>query len=372
MDAFVPLAFPLAILLSGAELMIGLNLLGRIRMQFTAWLLLIFMSFFSILTFILALTNPVTDCGCFGDALKLTNWQTFGKNIILFVPTLVVFFRRKKFSPAASALSEWILSAINLAIACGISVYCIVHEPVIDFRPYRIGTYIPGQMVIPEGAPLDEYQTLLVYEKEGVKQEFTDKNFPWQDTTWKWVETKQKLLKKGYEPPIHDFSITSSDGADITEAILADKGYVFLVISPNLTRASMKGFQALDPLTLRAKELGFAVYGVTASAENEVAEFRNNIQPPYDFCTADETTLKTILRSNPGVLLLHEGTVIGKWNFRDVPEAGKLRTDLLSVVLLERQKQHNHLTIIMLSAIGLWLYGFLLGSGKGLLNKKKG
>jgi triosephosphate isomerase len=134
----------------------------------------------------------------------------------------------------------------------------------------------------------------------------------------------------------------------------------------------MKGFQALDPLTLRAKELGFAVYGVTASAENEVAEFRNNIQPPYDFCTADETTLKTILRSNPGVLLLHEGTVIGKWNFRDVPEAGKLRTDLLSVVLLERQKQHNHLTIIMLSAIGLWLYGFLLGSGKGLLNKKKG
>lgn len=356
LDAFVPLAFPLAILLSGAELMIGLNLLGRIRMQFTAWVLLIFMSFFTILTFILALTNPVTDCGCFGDALKLSNWQTFGKNIILIFPTLVVFLRRKKFSPAASALTEWILSAINLTIASSISVFCIVHEPVIDFRPYRTGTYIPGQMVIPEGAPLDEYQTLLVYEKNGVKQEFTDKDFPWQDTTWKWVETKQKLLKKGYEPPIHDFSITSTEGADITENILADEGYVFLIISPSLTRASIKGFTSLDPMALRAKELGFTVYGLTASAESEIAEFRNTAQPPYDFCTADETTLKTIVRSNPGVLLLHEGTVIGKWNFRDAPEAASLQTNLLSTVLLTGGKQNNSLKIFFLATACLAFY----------------
>jgi hypothetical protein len=370
MDFLAGLAMPLAILLSGAELMIGLNLLGRVRMKFTAWLLLIFMAFFTVLTFILAIANPVSDCGCFGDALKLTNWQTFGKNVILFVPTLVVFVNRKRFTPVASCLSEWVLASLNLIIAVGISVFCILHQPLLDFRPYRVGTWIPGQMTVPEGAPVDVYETVLVYEKGGNRQEFTDKNFPWQDTTWKWVETRQKLLKKGYTPPIHDFSITNSEGTDITDTVLSDQGYVFLIISPNLTRASMTGFESLKPMALRARELGFTVYGLTASSGDQVAAFRQRTGTPYPFCTADETTLKTIIRANPGVLLLHEGTVIGKWNYRDAPEASTLRPDLLSVVMLDHERRGNTLVTVMLGLACALCYGLFFKS-LSLFCKKK-
>ncbi len=356
MDFLTGLAMPLAILLSGAELMIGLNLLGRVRMKLTAWLLLIFMAFFTVLTFILAISNPVSDCGCFGDALILTNWQTFWKNVIIFIPALGVFLYRKRYAPVASCLSEWILASLNLIIPVGISLYCIMHQPLIDFRPYRVGTWIPDQMEIPEGAPVDEYETILVYEKDGNRQEFTDKNFPWQDTTWKWVETRQKLLKKGYTPPIHDFSITSPEGADLTDSLLAHQGYVFLIISPNLTLASRAGFEALTPMALRARELGFAVYGLTASAGDQVAAFTSEVSPPYTFCTADETTLKTMIRANPGVMLLHAGTVIGKWNYRDAPQASELKANLLSVVMLNDEKSSNTLKTVLLACAAALLY----------------
>jgi triosephosphate isomerase len=212
-------------------------------------------------------------------------------------------------------------------------------------------------MEVPEGAPVDVYETILVYEKDGNRQEFTDKNFPWQDTTWKWVETRQKLLKKGYTPPIHDFSITSPDGVDLTDSLLAEKGYVFLIISPNLSQASRTGFEALTPMALRARELGFAVYGLTSSAGDLVEAFTREVSPPYAFCTADETTLKTIIRANPGVLLLHEGTVIGKWNYRDAPRATQLKANLLSEVMLKQEKRGNTLVTVMLAFAYALCYG---------------
>jgi uncharacterized membrane protein YphA (DoxX/SURF4 family) len=359
MGILIHMALPLAILLSAVEFMIGLNLLAGLRMKFTAWVLILFMSFFTVLTFILALSNPISDCGCFGDALKLTNWQTFLKNTVLLIPAVIVFLNRNRLSSSGQSSREWLMISGNFLLSCSLSFYCIWHQPILDFRPYTEGTYIPGKMIIPEGAETDVYETRLLYEKEGRQQEFSDQDFPWQDTTWKWVETRQKLIKKGFEPPIHDFSITTDHGADITNQILADSGYTFLIIAPDLDKTSKKGMEKLNSLALKCRELGFAVYGLTSSTNHQISAFVQIFQPAFDFCTTDETTLKTIIRANPGVMLLHHGTILGKWNFRDAPAAKEINYDMLSIALLRHQQFTDKLMIIALILAIALLYSLV-------------
>jgi hypothetical protein len=355
LEILIFVAIPLAIFLSAAEFMIGLNLLAGIRLRITSVLLLIFMSFFTVLTFILALTNPVSDCGCFGDAVKLTNWQTFYKNIILMIPTLFIFINRNKTGRFASPSREWTLAGMNFLFAAAISLYCIRYQPLLDFRPYRTGTTIPEKMTVPEGAPADVYETVLVYQKNGIKQEFSESNFPWQDTTWKWVETRQTLIKKGYEPPIHDFSITTEEGLDITENILQDSGYTFLIIAPFLEKSSSKGMERMNQIALKASEMGFPVYCLTASPGDQIIKFKENFHPVFQFCTTDETTLKTIIRANPGLLVLREGTILGKWNHADAPDPGRLKTNLLSY-LISRHTDSEESSIVVILALAVILF----------------
>jgi hypothetical protein len=350
------IALPMAVLLSSAELMIGLNLLAKVRILFTSWLLIIFMTFFTILTFILAVSNPVSDCGCFGDAIKLTNWQTFYKNIILFVPALIVFVFRKKFSETASAFTEWYLSSVNFVMPILLSIFCLLHEPLLDFRPYETGTHIPTAMVLPPDAPLDQYETILVYEKDGIVKEFNESNFPWQDSTWKWVETRQKLIFKGDEPPIHDFSLTTLEGDDITENVLSDSGYIFLIIAPGLTDASHKGLDKMNEIAMASAAVNIRTYCLTSSPQPEIDNFGEIFKPAFELCTTDETTLKTILRSNPGLVLLKSGTIIGKWSFRDAPEPGEINENLIGFVLSEKTKSLEKLAIIVLSLLMLFFY----------------
>ena len=358
---FAHIALTLAVLVSATEFMIGLNLIAGLRMKLTAWLLILFMSFFTVLTFILAISNPVSDCGCFGDALKLTNWQTFGKNIILFVPAIIIFLQRKEIASGFNQAVEWAFVTFNLLLSCTVSVYCLVHQPVLDFRPYNIGTYIPQKMVIPEGVETDRYETRLIYEKDGRQQEFSDLDFPWQDTTWKWVETRQRLVKKGYEPPIHDLSITTLDGEDITGKVLSDTGYVFLVIAPDLEKASGKGMDKMNSLALKSREYGFPVYCLTASANSQISAYMDRYQPAFDVCTTDETTLKTIVRANPGLLLLHRGTILDKWNFRDAPSARELSNQLLSAVLLRQHRQFDTILVLALALAVFLVYSLVKG-----------
>jgi uncharacterized membrane protein YphA (DoxX/SURF4 family) len=364
LDFLVSAAVPLAIFLSAAEFMIGLNLLTGIRLKFTALLLMVFMSFFTVLTFILALTNPVSDCGCFGDAIKLTNWQTFYKNIVLLVPTLIIFINRNKAGRFAAPLKEWYLAGVNFLFAAALSFFCIRHQPLLDFRPYRTGTSIPEKMIIPEGAPADIYKTILVYQKNGIKQEFSESNFPWQDSTWKWVETRQTLIKKGYEPPIHDFSVTNEEGLDITENILQDSGYTFLIVAPFLEKSASEGMERMNKIALKANELGFSVYCLTASTGNQIISFKENFQPAFQLCTADETTLKTIIRANPGLLLLREGTIIGKWNHADVPDPGELRTNMLSYLLSSHSNYVEISTVIILVLLVALFYALVIIFGR--------
>jgi uncharacterized membrane protein YphA (DoxX/SURF4 family) len=340
-------ALPLSFALSAAEFMIGLNLVAGIKMKFTAWLLLGFMSFFTLLTLILALTNPVSDCGCFGDALKLTNWQTFFKNIILFLPTLLVFIRRKHFLPVFPEKAGWMLVSFNFLMAILLSAYCTVHEPILDFRPYTAGVNIPENMSIPEGAPMDKYEITFIYEKDGVQQEFAESNYPWQDSTWKYVDRKQKLISEGYIPPIHDFSIATTEGSDITQSLLSDSSYVFLFIIPELDRVSSKAVLKFNKLAERATSLGMAAMAITASGTDRISQFKNDLKPSFEINTIDETTIKTILRSSAGLLILYRGTIAGKWNYRDAPEVSEIQENMIGTVLEGYQKNSESRTLII-------------------------
>ncbi|MBN1158204.1 MAG: DoxX family protein [Bacteroidales bacterium] len=353
-------SLPLAILLSAVELMIGINLLVSVRMKLTSWLLIISMSFFTILTLILALTNPVSDCGCFGDAIVLTNWQTFWKNIVIMVPAIVIFIRRNDFVPVRPPAQEWILAGFSLLATAMLSLYCITHLPLLDFRPYKIGANIPENMIIPEGAPMDEYETILIYEKEGLTKEFTVLNYPWKDSTWKWVKTQQKLIKKGYVPPIHDFSITSAEGFDITEDVLSDPGYTFVLIAPKIEEANIKNMQKASYLAESSQELGIHFICLTASTNAQVESFMNSYDLTYEFYTTDETTLKTIVRAYPGLLLLQEGTILGKWNFRDAPMPDEIKSYMSSVSLSIQQRELGTLRVLITFLVFLMVFRTLL------------
>ena len=319
-----PLAFSLAILLNALEFALGLGLLLQVKMRINAWLVLIFMSFFTLLTFLLALYNPVSDCGCFGDALILTNWETFWKNVIIMIPVLIIFFQREQFHSSYSSARQWLLWSIGPILLLLISWYNYNHLPVIDFRPYKIGTHIPSKMEIPEDAPQPEYETLLVYEKNGEKKEFTLENMP--DSTWSWVATENKMIQEGYQPPIHDFAISTPEGVDITDNTLQYKGFTLLVIAYDLAQADIKAMKNLSDLyqQCRAEEsCKFMV--VTSSLSSTIETFNQESDTNMPFYNADEITLKTIVRANPGVLLLKNGVIMNKWHYRDLPTYAQLK-----------------------------------------------
>ena len=353
------LSLVFAVLLSSAELLIGLSLFFKIRMKTSAWALLIFMGFFTVLTFFIALKNPVTDCGCFGDALILTNWQTFFKNIIFLLPTAIVFWQRNKYDKLFTCKTEWIAVFILFLSGILLSVFCLRNLPLIDFRPYKIGTNIPQSMEIPKGMPVDKYKTILIYEKNGVKKEFDMKNIPLNDSTWKWVETKNTLIKKGYVPPIHNFSISTVDGENITQQVLEDKGYTFLIISYNLDKANIKGFTVINQFAEKAVEKGYTVMGLTASPSDMIEKFNQNVKPAFRFYTTDETTLKTMIRSNPGLMLIKEGSVLGNWHFRNIPDDKIFTQGGLTYALSDQYKRHT-VNVYMILALFVGLTAALL------------
>jgi hypothetical protein len=337
-----------SVLLSACELIIGMALVLRLRMKVAAWAVTIFMSFFTILTFILAIYNPVSDCGCFGDALVITNWQTFFKNLILMVFVVIIFTSRNKYPVKYKTGGEWIFLAIIFSGFLLVIRFCYYHLPIIDFLPYKTGTNIERAMVIPEDAPKDEWKTLLYYKKDGIVKEFTLDNYPWQDTSWKHQETKNILIKKGYVPPIHDFSISDPEGNDLTAQILADKGFSILMISKNLSTANQDALHEANKLAgICNNEVG-KFYAITASPQTEIDAFTHDTLVNYPFYHADETTLKTMIRSNPGFIILKEGTIIGKWSYLDMPDPEQAKKDILSYVLNYYRHISERLTIIIL------------------------
>lgn len=326
LDSLEPAALILAMILNAAEFLIGFCLFTGVRVKLASWGALLFMLFFTPLTLWLAVENPVSDCGCFGDAVTLSNWQTFYKNIFILAITLIIFIQRKKYKPYLSPIGQWSVAAGGLAIILGITYYCYNHLPFLDFRPYKVGTYIPDQMVLPEGVKGDEYMYMYTMNNtvSGETKEISSIDYIetkiWEDTTWQITETSEPILvESGYHPPIHDFTIVSRDGDDITDLVLKDEGYTFLLISHKLGKASQDNISAINTLANYANNNEMRFICMTASVDREIEKFKEETKAPYDFYLTDEITLETIIRANPGLVLLKNGTIIAKWHYNDIP-----------------------------------------------------
>lgn len=316
-----------AVILAAIEFCLGVFLLLAIQRRATTRIAFAFMVFMTIVSMWLWIANPISDCGCFGDAVHLTNGQTLLKNIILLACTIVLMIHPTVLVILVSKTNQWIAMNYSILFIVISSLWSLYTLPRFDFRPYHIGANIPESMVIPEGAPQPEFSTTFILEKDGVQKEFTLEDYP--DSTWTFVDSKTETITEGYVPPIHDFSIMSMDsGDDITEDILSDTNYVFLLIAPHLENANDGNFGEIDQLYEYAQDHHYAFYGLTASDEEGVAQWREMTGAEYPFCNVDETTLKTMIRSNPGLMLLKAGTIIRKWSHHQLPDSSKLKQPL--------------------------------------------
>ncbi|MDQ3190116.1 MAG: DoxX family protein [Bacteroidota bacterium] len=338
MDWMNPFALALSIFISVSEVILGVATLLGTKMKPVAWSLLGLIVFFTFLTFYSAYFNKVTDCGCFGDAIKLTPWESFTKDIILLFFILIIFFNRNKISSVFNnkPTTDWLSMGSATALSLAFAIYCLWHLPVKDFRPYAIGKSIPAQMQLPEGAIPDIYETKLVYKnvstgevKEMLQQEYMESKI-WEIADWEWKDTKNKLIQKGDEAKIKDFKILGFDGYDYTEDYLNDPGYVFLFISYDIKGSNKQAHKEFSKFAEHANSNGAYVIGLSASSDNIIEELRHEVQAPFDYYSADGITLKTIVRSNPGLVLLKQGVVIDKWHYNDIPDFEQVKSKYLN------------------------------------------
>jgi uncharacterized membrane protein YphA (DoxX/SURF4 family) len=329
MPWLVNLAFALGILLAAAEFAMGVAMIFNFFIRITSWFTLAFMAFFTILTFVLALTNPVTDCGCFGDALIITNWQTFYKNIVLLALAIYIFVQRKNFKSKNGSVLSIALTGMTIVFYFYLVTYSYNHLPLIDFSPYTVGVNIPDAMKVPEGAPKAIYENNFFYKniKTGETREFTEANYPWKDTlNWKFEKMgDQKLIQKGYTPPIHDFRIETPEGEDIKDFFLYDEKETFIVVASNLQKTNIEAMTKIARFAVEAKRKGYNFICLTATSPESFEAFKNETGAQFDFFNTDEIALKTMVRSNPGLLRLKKGTILKKYHFNDIPKTEELQ-----------------------------------------------
>ena len=312
-----------AVFLAAIEFCIGIFLLFAIQRRLISKLTVAFMAFMTMVTVWIVVADPVKDCGCFGDALHLTNTETLIKNIVLLVCSLAIMYRPLAMFRFVSKSNQWIVTnytIVFILVSSGLSLYYL---PIFDFRPYHIGVNIPRGMEIPKGAKLPQFKTTFIMEKNGKRKEFTLDNYP--DASWKFIDSKTVQTSEGYIPPIHDFSITDNKtGLDLTNSVLSHKGYTFLLIAPHLETADDSNFGDIDRLYEYAQSYDIPFYCLTASTTKAIKRWIDLTGAEYSFCITDEAVLKTIIRSNPGLLLLKDGTIINKWSHNNLPNEAKL------------------------------------------------
>ncbi len=337
-----------SVLLSAFEFSVGIFLLFAIRRRLMSRLAVIFMALMTVLTFWLAIANPIKDCGCFGDAVHLTNVQTLLKNLVLLGLSVVVAWRPLCMVRFISRTNQWIVINYTILFILILSGWCLYKLPLFDFRPYHVGVNIPQAMTVPADAEQPEFSTTFILEKNGEQKEFTIDNYP--DSTWKFVDSRTVQTKEGYVPPIHDFAISDSEGNDLTDSLMRHRGYSFMLVSPYLENADDGTFGDIDRIAEYAANNGYPFYCLTASGQSGIDQWRNLTGAEYPFYIADETTLRTVIRSNPGLLLLHDGTIIRKWSHNDLPSADELsgRLEKLPLGQMEADGVAHKLLLVML------------------------
>ena len=266
----------MACILAGMELLLGIYMTMGAYIRGTSLLLSLFLLVMTPFTLYLALANPVEDCGCFGDAVKLSNWQTFWKNVFLLALTLYVFIRRRLSVPFAHEKIQWVLTLVSMILIIKFMVSNIKYLPAIDFRPYKTGTDL----------------------RRGVLQ--------------------------GENPGMADFFIMDSNLDDVTSDILNEPGYTFLVVSPHLESANERNIDLIDDIYDYCRRWGYGMYGLTSSGSGAVHEWTENTGAEYGFLHCDEIPLETMVRSNPGLVLLHDGVLVNKWSYLNIPDETRL------------------------------------------------
>lgn len=260
----------MACLLAGMELLLGVYMTLGTYVRGTSLLLLMAMAVFTPFTLYLALKNPVEDCGCFGDAVILSNWQTFLKNVFLLLLSVTVFVWKRHVVPFVSEKRQWIVTVVYVLIAVRFMIGNINHLPAIDFRPYKVGT-----------------------------------------------DLRDEVLVKG-NPEMSDFFIMNSDMDDLTDSILSAE-WTFLLVAPHLEDASEGNLDRIDDVYDYCQMHGYSMYGLTASGRRAIRTWTENTGAEYEFMHCDEIPLQTMVRSNPGMVLLRNGRIVNKWSHLDIP-----------------------------------------------------
>ena len=344
------IALPLSLLLCLVEFVTGMMLITGSLATIASWMAALFMALFTPLTLVLAIYNPVSDCGCFGDAIVMTNWQTFFKNIVITLLVVFVFARRRDkraVLPLVTGLNATLAFVFLFLLFMRYNLACL---PVIDFRPYRTGTSLPEAMAIPADAEPDKYDIRFIYEKEGVQQEFTLNDYPADDTAWKFIDQKSVLISRGYVPPIHDFTLVTEQGLDMTDQVTGQPGDVMLMIARNLDRSDRDGLVRGYDLGLEMQKQGVRFYILTATPPDEA----RGMVTGFDALYADEITPKTVIRSDPGFILLNNGTIMGKWSYQNLPRTEEFSGDL-NALAMKRQTRRSGRMITVIAVLTVLL-----------------
>ena len=336
-----------SIALSTAEFFIGMMLLFAIQRRVVSRLALMLMTAMTILTLWIYISDPVSDCGCFGDAITLTNGQTLAKNRVLTAAAIIMAIWPLEMARLIRKNTQWIVINYTVVFILAVSGYSLYYLPQFDFRPYHVGADIKKGMEIPEGAEQPEFVTTFILEKDGQRKEFSLEEYP--DSTWTFIDSRTVQTKKGYVPPIHDFSITTVDeGEDITEEIVADKGYSLLLVSPHLEQADDIHFDEINRLYDYTKQHGYRFLCLTASTEEAIGRWKDRTGAEYQFANTDETTLKTIIRSNPGLVLLHNGSIKGKWSHNALPDVSPQTPKIEQGGLRGNDRSDTSMAVVMI------------------------
>ncbi|MDR1761616.1 MAG: DoxX family protein [Bacteroidales bacterium] len=350
MDFLAPAALTLGIIMSTAELLVGLCLLFKIYPKLSSLGALIFMLGFTPVTLYLAFQQNLTgkelvhDCGCFGDALVLTNWQTFVKNMIILVPVVYLFWYRKKIQPSLTPVFSLLTTIVFILGIIGLSVYALLHLPPIDFRPYKIGTQLLCEQCEEQAIARDtktlQYAEFVNNQTHERKEFEITENYPdweiWEIDTDKPIREEKIQLKNEEKPqfanPVFEIPpfFAAKDGNDYTCDIIKDTSYVFLLVQYDVKTSKTRNAPAINTLYEWAQNNNFAFYALTASLDEDIETFRSKTQAQYEFFSADDIALKTIVRANPGLVLLKNGVVIANWNGNDIPPINEFEKLMLN------------------------------------------
>ncbi|MBE0648612.1 MAG: DoxX family protein [Bacteroidales bacterium] len=319
------LALPLTIFLCVVEFMLGISLLFNLWIKKSAWVLLPMMTYFTILTFFDAFYNLVADCGCFGDAIKMTNTETFIKNVVLMTMVVPIFLWRRKYRSILRPSGDVLVLASVTILFTGLTLYCLWHLPIIDFRDWKTGTQINKL----NDKPMEFFVT---YKNRytGEKEEFLNPNYPWNDSTWlaDWIFVSQRVVDPNQDAMT--LMIEDTLGNDLAQSILNIPDYHFIAVAYNLDQANVEAMQRLNLLSEDASEAGYSFIGLTGTLPEEIKVYNAETGIDFEFYNSDDVVLKSMIRSNPGLILLKEGVVIKKWHYNDLPEWERVKEKYLN------------------------------------------